>query len=127
MKSDLVLVLRVWVLIVDCIFDTSGRIAADAMAKNTIVQMDVLLIKSKPHFSWVNCATFPVSTIRKGNILVTERVLHKVKHMVCNPDPTTGTTGAFKVTALTDALNNEHVITTLHTTIAVSQQKVGHG
>jgi hypothetical protein len=71
----------------------------------------------------VNCATFAVS----GNILVTERVLHKVKHMVRNPDPTTGAMGAFKVTALTDALNNEHVLATLHTTVTVSQQKVGHG
>jgi len=89
MKSNSFLVIRVGVCPINLIFDTVGRIAAVATAKKTIVQTGVLLIQSEPHFSGVNCASFVVSAVRKRNVLVTKVVLDKVKHLVCNPDPTT--------------------------------------
>jgi hypothetical protein len=88
--------------------------------------MDVPLIKGEPHFTGVNFASFAVSTIRKCNVLVTKGVLDKVEHVICNPDPTTGAMWAFKVTAFTDPLNDQHVITMPPTTVTVSQ-KVCHG
>jgi hypothetical protein len=87
----------------------------------------VFLIKSKPHFAGVNCASFAVSTVGKGNVLVTKGVLDEVKHIIGNSDPTTGAMGALEVTALTDALDNGHLVATPPTTIAISQEKVVHG
>jgi hypothetical protein len=96
------------------------------MAKKAIVEMDILLIQGEPHFARVNGATFTISAVRKGNVLMTKRVLHKLEHIICNPNPATGAMRAFEVTALTNPLHNGHFITTPPTTVTVSQQKIGH-
>jgi hypothetical protein len=126
-ESNSFLVFRVRVLIINCLFDTLGRIATDATAKKTMVQMDVLLIKGEPHMARVNCASFAISAIGKRNVLVTKGVLDKFKHMGRNPNPTTGAMRAFEVAVLTDPLDDGHVIAMPPTTVAVSQQNIGHG
>jgi hypothetical protein len=127
MKSNSFFDIRVGVCPINLIFDTVGRIAAVGRAKKTILQMSVLLIQSKPHFTWMNCASFAVSAVRKSNILVTKDVLDKGKHMSRNPDPTTRAMWAFVVAALTHTVDvdDADAIVTPPTAVAVSQ-KVGH-
>lgn len=83
-KANSFLLIPVRILFVDCLFNTLGRIAADATAKKTIVQLYVLLVKGKPHFARVNCSSFTISAIGKRNVIMTEGVLDKVKRIVRN-------------------------------------------